>query len=91
VAIVALIAAHELTAAPGRSLAARAAIALIDEYRAHVGPRIGRFSRCRFQPTCSRYGRAAIQKYGFVKGSAKTAVRLARCGPWTRAGTVDIP
>jgi putative membrane protein insertion efficiency factor len=90
-AIIALVAVHDLTAVPGHSIAARAAIALIDEYRAHVGPRLGKISRCRFKPSCSRYGRAVIQKHGFIRGSAKTAVRIARCGPWTAAGTVDNP
>ena len=91
VVLAAVIAVHEVTATPGHSLAARAAVAMIDEYRAHVGPRLGRFTRCRFQPTCSADGRAAIRKYGFIKGGAKTAMRIARCGPWTPAGTVDVP
>lgn len=70
---------------------ARAAVAVIDQYRAHVSPKIARFTRCRFKPSCSAYGREAILKYGLWRGGAKTAARIARCGPWTPAGTVDRP
>ena len=86
-----VIALHDFTAPHGRGLAARGAILLIDEYRAHVSPRLRGRVTCRFRPTCSAYGREAISKYGFAKGSAMTAWRIARCGPWTKQGTVDWP
>ena len=85
------LAVNDVIAAPGRSLAARAAIVAIDEYRVHVSPRIAGVVKCRFTPTCSAYGRIAIRRYGFLRGGAKTAARIARCGPWTKAGTVDLP
>ncbi|HEY0371604.1 MAG TPA: membrane protein insertion efficiency factor YidD [Thermoanaerobaculia bacterium] len=90
-AIVALIAIHDYTVPHGRGFAARGALFLIDEYRAHISPHLRGRVTCRFQPTCSAYGRAAIAKYGFGKGSALTAWRIARCGPWTKQGTVDKP
>lgn len=90
-AIIAAIAVHDFAVNHGRGLAARTALFAIDEYRAHVSPRLRGVVVCRFKPTCSAYGREAIAKYGFAKGSAKTAWRLARCGPWTKAGTVDPP
>ena len=34
---------------------------------------------CGFQPTCSRFGMACIQKYGIVRGLLLTADRLIRC------------
>lgn len=34
---------------------------------------------CNFQPTCSRFGMACIQKYGPVRGLFLTADRLLRC------------
>jgi len=37
---------------------------------------------CRFTPSCSEYGRLALRKDGFLRGSWKTLARLARCGPW---------
>jgi putative membrane protein insertion efficiency factor len=64
----------------------------IDLYQATLSPLLGSAGvRCRFQPTCSHYGEAAIRKYGTLKGGFKTAWRIARCGPWTPAGTVDPP
>ena len=83
--------AHDVGSKPGDGFGARIAIAAIDQYRAHVSPRLSSVVTCRFQPTCSVYGRAAIAKYGLLRGGAKTAWRIARCGPWTEAGTVDPP
>lgn len=41
---------------------------------------------CRFTPTCSEYGKEAIEKYGVAKGSAMAAWRVARCNPWNKGG-----
>lgn len=89
--LVLVIALHDFLAPHGRGYAQRAALFVIDEYRAHVSPHLRGRVTCRFQPTCSAYGRAAIAKYGFGKGTAKTAWRIARCGPWTKQGTRDLP
>ena len=89
--VIALIAVHDFAVPHGRGFAARGALFVIDEYRAHISPHLRGKVTCRFQPTCSAYGRAAIAKYGFGKGSAKTAWRIAKCGPWTKQGTVDLP
>ena len=89
--IVAIFAIHDFAVPHGRGFAARSAIFLIDEYRAHMPMRVRRAFGCRFEPTCSAYGRAAISKYGFGKGFLKTVWRIAKCGPWTEAGTVDLP
>jgi putative membrane protein insertion efficiency factor len=86
-----VIALHDFTVPHGRGFAARGALFLIDEYRAHVSPHLRGRVTCRFTPTCSAYGRAAIHKFGFGKGVAKTAWRIARCGPWTTPGTVEHP
>ncbi|MEK7648128.1 MAG: membrane protein insertion efficiency factor YidD [Patescibacteria group bacterium] len=45
---------------------------------------------CKFTPSCSQYGYEAYGKYGFVRGSVKTAWRIVRCNPWS-AGGVDLP
>jgi putative membrane protein insertion efficiency factor len=37
---------------------------------------------CNFTPSCSRFGREAIRKYGIICGSLMTADRLMRCNPW---------
>jgi putative membrane protein insertion efficiency factor len=73
------------------NIAARGAIAMIDQYRAHVSPHLRGIVQCRFTPTCSAYGRESIRKHGLIAGGAKTAWRIARCGPWTKLGTVDPP
>ena len=67
------------------------ALYAIGEYRAHVSPHLKGVVQCRFTPTCSAYGQGAIQKYGFYIGTAKAIWRVARCGPWTKRGTVDPP
>ncbi len=90
-AIVAAVAIHDFAVPHGRGFAARGALFVIDEYREHISPRLVGRVTCRFQPTCSAYGRGAIAKYGFLRGSAKSAWRIARCGPWTPQGTVDQP
>ena len=89
--IVLAIAVHDFAVPRGHGLAARSALFVIDEYRAHVSPRLRGRVTCRFTPTCSAYGREAIRKYGFAKGASKAAWRIARCGPWTAPGTKDQP
>jgi putative membrane protein insertion efficiency factor len=46
---------------------------------------------CRFTPTCSRYAEVVIRRDGIVNGTWKTVRRIARCGPWTPSGTIDLP
>ncbi len=67
------------------------ALFVIDEYRAHVSPRLRGVVQCRFVPTCSYYGRESIRKYGVIVGGAKAAWRVAHCGPWTAPHTPDPP
>lgn len=86
-----VVAVHDYSVPHGRGLAARGALIVIDEYRAHVSPHLRGRVTCRFTPTCSAYGRESIRKYGFAKGSARTLWRIARCGPWTKQGTRDLP
>jgi putative membrane protein insertion efficiency factor len=47
--------------------------------------------QCRFQPTCSHYGVLALEKFGFLRGTALTAGRILRCRPGTPMGTIDVP
>lgn len=77
---------------PEHQVSARILVGGIDLYQATLSPLLGSAGvRCRFQPTCSHYGEAAIRKYGTLKGTWKTVWRIVRCGPWTPAGTVDPP
>lgn len=82
----------DLARAPERQLSAAVLLTGIDAYQATLSPRMsGLGVRCRFQPTCSHYAEAVIRQDGALVGSARAAWRVARCGPWTPAGTVDPP
>ena len=84
--------AFDLSRPPGEQWTARGLLAAIHLYQATLSPRVGEMGvRCRFTPTCSHYGEGAIRKYGALVGTAKTAWRIARCGPWTPLGTYDPP
>jgi putative membrane protein insertion efficiency factor len=41
---------------------------------------------CPFEPSCSEYFIAAVQKHGPLLGAARGAWRLCRCHPFTRGG-----
>ena len=61
-------------------------------YQQTVAPAAARVGlRCRFAPTCSRYGEAVIARDGLIRGGWKAVRRVARCGPWTAVGTRDDP
>lgn len=72
---------------PGRVVAGFL-IVLIRIYQRTVSPLLGQV--CRFEPSCSRYMVASLQKYGLVKGLWKGLGRLCRCHPWS-AGGYDPP
>ena len=68
------------------------AIGSIHFYQRALAPAAARVGlRCRFTPTCSRYAEAVILRDGVVRGGLKAIARVARCGPWTPAGTIDEP
>ena len=91
VAVLALWLVHDFVVPPRYAFDARAAMFAIDRYRAGVSPHLHGIIQCRFTPTCSLYGRESIRKYGFAWGGVRTAIRIARCGPWTPLGTSDPP
>ena len=59
-------------------------IALIRIYRILVSPLVP--PACRFLPTCSEYGVAAIERHGLLRGGLLAACRLLRCHPLSRGG-----
>jgi uncharacterized protein len=68
------------------------ALAGIHAYQQVLSPLAARAGiRCRFTPTCSRYAEAAITRDGIVRGGWRSLKRVARCGPWTTRGTIDLP
>lgn len=77
---------------PEAQLSTALALRVIEGYQRTLSPRMdGLGVSCRFQPTCSHYGHAVIEKHGMPRGAALAAGRIVRCGPWTPAGTVDPP
>jgi putative membrane protein insertion efficiency factor len=81
--------ARDLSRPPERQVASRAALSAIRWYQANMSGRLG--VKCRFEPSCSKYATAVIERHGFLVGGWRAARRLARCGPWTPMGTVDAP
>lgn len=78
---------------PADQVSARAAVAAIDLYRATAGSLLGKSGivLCRFDPSCSAYGREAIARYGAPRGFFLTARRLLRCHPFSRGGADRVP
>ncbi len=44
------------------------------------------YGSCRYSPTCSDYAIQALNKYGLIKGCAKSFWRILRCNPWSKGG-----
>jgi putative membrane protein insertion efficiency factor len=56
-------------------------------YQATLSPLLAAFGPvCRFEPSCSRYMIAALQKYGLLRGVWKGVGRVLRCHPWHPGG-----
>ena len=61
----------------------RILIGLIRLYQICLSPYFG--WKCRFVPSCSHYGIQAFERFGALRGSYLTIVRLLKCqplGPW---------
>ena len=83
---------YDVSRPPARQASARLAVAGIHLYQRTLSPAAARHGAiCRFTPTCSRYAEAVIARDGMVRGAWLAAKRIARCGPWTPAGTKDLP
>jgi hypothetical protein len=59
-------------------------VLLIGLYQKFISPLKGQ--TCRFYPTCSEYSVQALQKYGLVKGSWKSIIRILKCHPFHPGG-----
>ncbi|MEU5949010.1 membrane protein insertion efficiency factor YidD [Micromonospora sp. NPDC047465] len=65
----------------------RAGLAAIRGYRRWLSHRWP--GQCRYTPTCSAYGLAAVDRYGLAVGGRLAAARLRRCRPEVPLGTAD--
>ena len=48
-------------------------------------------SQCIFLPTCSEYAYVAMERYGFIRGSAMAMKRISRCHPLSKGGLDPVP
>jgi conserved hypothetical protein YidD len=64
-------------------------IYLIDLYRKYLSP-LKRTS-CPYIPTCSQYGKDAIQIHGVIKGTLLAIYRILRCNPFSKGGYDPVP
>jgi hypothetical protein len=78
---------------PPDQVSARAGVAAIDAYRATFGLLLDKTGivRCRFEPSCSAYGREAIGRYGSSRGFLLTVRRILRCHPFAKGGRDPVP
>ena len=85
------VAAHDAVVPPSSEITTRTLVAAIGQYRRWISPRLEGKIECRFQPTCSAYGLAAVREDGALRGGMRAIRRIARCTPATPKGTVDLP
>jgi uncharacterized protein len=78
---------------PNEQLGARLAVGVIDTYRLTLSRAFERTGliRCRFHPTCSAYGREAILRYGWPRGTFLAGARILRCNPLSKGGEDPVP
>jgi putative membrane protein insertion efficiency factor len=82
----------KLFGALNRYLGRYLALPLLKVYRAVFSPVMAALgSECRFYPSCSHYAEEAYRIHGFAKGTALTAVRVARCSPLSTGGVDPVP
>ncbi len=82
----------DLSRPPLRQVSTRTLLVVIDVYQATLSPLMPAGGvRCRFTPSCSRYAEGSLAKHGALVGGLRALGRIARCGPWTPAGTYDPP
>ncbi|WP_062070497.1 membrane protein insertion efficiency factor YidD [Demequina sediminicola] len=64
-------------------------IGVIRFYQLVISPLTG--PRCKYYPSCSHYGLAAVREHGALVGFVLGAWRVLRCNPWSHGGVDDVP
>ena len=62
---------------------------MVKGYRFLLKPWLG--NACRFEPTCSAYTLAALERHGAGAGAYLGVARLLRCHPWCDGGLDPVP
>ena len=56
-----------------------------------LGPSLVLPPSCRYQPSCSAYAIAALERHGALRGAWLAARRILRCHPWGGSGYDPVP
>lgn len=62
---------------------------LIRFFQGVISPQDG--PNCRHQPTCSRYGKEAVERHGALLGAFMAGDRLIRCNPYNPPANDPVP
>ena len=62
---------------------------IIRGFQKIISPQDG--PNCRFNPTCSEYGKIAVLRYGALLGAFLAGDRLLRCNPYNAPGLDPVP
>jgi putative membrane protein insertion efficiency factor len=62
---------------------------LITLYQKYLSPL--KRTKCPYYPTCSVYGKEAIEKYGALAGTLLALWRIIRCNPFSKGGYDPVP
>ena len=57
---------------------------IIRGYQLAISPLLG--NNCRFDPTCSCYAHDSIDRFGVIKGSYLSIIRIVKCHPFHPGG-----
>lgn len=58
-------------------------------YQKHISPHFP--PCCRYRPSCSHYALEAISRYGAIRGTWLSALRILRCNPFSKGGWDPVP
>jgi putative membrane protein insertion efficiency factor len=59
-------------------------IAVITFYQKYISAM--KTTKCPYYPTCSSYGKEAVEKYGALRGGLMAFWRILRCNPFSKGG-----
>lgn len=67
-------------------------ISIINFHQKVTSPKLNKLNvKCRYEPSCSEYGKLAILKYGAIKGGWMSIIRLSHCTPNSNHNAIDYP